>query len=356
MQSSYRIFRIFGISVELHVTFLLFLGLVLLLSVSVLPFFMMVFVVVLVHELFHSLVALRCGVEVHKITLTPIGGLANIDVPENPTKEFLISVSGPLSNFLLIFIALIAAFALNIPLEALFEGLESGTMDILDPADFLGQFILINFMLGAFNMLPGFPMDGGRVFRAFLAFWLDYLQATRIAVFVGRVIALLMIMAGFLIESPWLMVIGLFLLLFGGQELQVLKIKKALEGMRVGDIAVRDVGYVEGSSTLREFMENVASPQQEHYPVTGPDRRVTGVLYMDDLAGIASPDFDRLSAGEVARREFEVLDANLKVDDVLSMIFGKDFFFVVDSGKVVGYLTPARLFDAARFYGIRRPA
>lgn len=208
MIRSFDLFRIFGIPVRVHSSLLLFLLVAgLFLSAGGLVGFLVtvgllaaVFACVLLHELGHSVVALHHGVPVHKITLYPLGGIASLArMPKEPRKEFEITLAGPLVNFLL---------------AALF-----GLGQLVWPNPFLGALIQINLGLGLFNLLPGFPMDGGRLLRAFLARKRPYLDATRIAVEVGRLVAILLGVAGFLLGHPMLVFIAIFIYFAAKAEL-----------------------------------------------------------------------------------------------------------------------------------------
>ena len=372
MQSSYRIFKIFGISVELHFTFVLFLGVIFLRALwdfltlpakadlamqqGIQDFFLLIilFSIVLIHELFHSLTAKHYGIPVPRITLTPIGGLANIELPEDPKKEFLISLAGPMSNFLLLFVIAVAAVAIDMPLSGFFSlAGPQGELNIFNAQNLLNELFWINLMLGVFNLLPGFPMDGGRVLRALLAFWMGYVKATEIAVKVGRLISILLIVLG-LFENPVLLLIGIFLLLSGGQELSVLKLRHSFAGLKLRNIAVQNVRYVSEEATIRDFMGAVASPEQDHYPVVDPTGKVVGVLRISDLRNVSGKDMDGLTVRHVAVKQPDVLDANLDVEESLGTLLSKDFVLIVDAGKVIGYVTPGHLIEASKFYGIAR--
>jgi len=215
--SSVQVFKIFGISIELHITFLIFLLLVVF-DPFLFGFMLLVFSIVLIHELFHSLVALYYKIPVPKITLTPIGGIASIEVPEDPKKEFLISLAGPFSNILFFVLIFVAASVLGIPLEPLSWYFGGGRIDLMDMSSLLSALLWLNFILGAFNLLPGYPMDGGRVFRAFLAFRIDYLKATQIAVNTGKIIAVLISLWGVLSLAPFTFIIGVSCFLQGGRS------------------------------------------------------------------------------------------------------------------------------------------
>jgi len=366
MASSYRIFKVFGISIELHITFLFFLVLLLLFDITSLFLWLMVFMIVLIHELVHSLVAIGFKIKVPSILLTPIGGLSNIDVPEDPKKEFLISFAGPFSNIVMAFTTFLLMYLAGTGLlsyNQFFQVFENGKANFLDPAYILSGFIWLNLTLGLFNLLPGFPMDGGRVFRALMAFWMDYITATQVAVQVGKIIAALVfllglgalgIFTGSYAINPLTMLIGVFLFFSGGQELQMLKIRHALEGMAVRDLAIPNMRYANESMTLQDFIDNVASLDQDHYPVTDVTGKVTGVLHLEDLRDIRKADVRRINVGTAARRSIDVIDAATKTADKLPVLLSKDFVLVVDSGNVIGYITPAHLLDVARFSTIRK--
>ena len=254
---SYGIFKVFGISIELDITFILFLMLVLL-DPPLFGFLIIVFTIVLIHELFHSLMAKHYKIPVQKITLTPIGGIASIEVPEDPKKEYLVSLAGPFSNMLFFAILFLAATALNIPLKSLTWYFQGGGIDLMDPSSLLSGLMWLNFVLGAFNLLPGFPMDGGRIFRAVLAFRMDYVRATQIAVNVGKVIAVLIALWGLASGNIFTVIIAVFLFFAGRQELQILKIRHALSGLSLKEAAVSGYRHVAESVPVREFIQNVA--------------------------------------------------------------------------------------------------
>jgi len=218
---SINLFRVFGIQLAVHASFLLLLayygyegwleggGPGLLWSVSLIVLF---FVCVILHELGHSLMARRFGVKVPRILLLPIGGMAEFDhIPRRPSAELLITAAGPAVNFA-IFGALAVLFGLpkGFPFHPEFEDTLNG----------LGQLLLYwNLVMGVFNLLPVFPMDGGRVLRALLAFKLPYLRATWWAAMVSKILApLLACLAFFYLHQPMLGVLFLFILFVGDAE------------------------------------------------------------------------------------------------------------------------------------------
>jgi Zn-dependent protease len=219
---SINLFKVFGIQLAVHASFILLLvyygydgwvsgGLTgLLWSVGLILLF---FVCVILHELGHSLTARRYGVRVPRILLLPIGGMAEFDrIPRKPSQELLITLAGPAVNFLLV------AVLLPLSWRGLFSTEEITPYSL---ADLVDQLWYANLVMGLFNLLPVFPMDGGRIFRALLAYKLPYLRATYWAVTVGKVLAGLLIVAGLYWQHYMLAVLFAFILFAGNAEYQV---------------------------------------------------------------------------------------------------------------------------------------
>jgi Zn-dependent protease len=221
---SINLFRLFGIQLAVHASFLLLLAYYgwrgwqyggpqgMLWSIGLIVLF---FVCVVLHELGHSLTARRFGVKVPRILLLPIGGMAEMEqIPRRPSTELLITIAGPAVNFVIV--------ALLLPL------VWRETLGLVEPADFslrdiLAQLVWANLIMGTFNLLPVFPMDGGRIFRALLAYRLPYLRATWWAVTVGRVLALVFAaLAVFYFDNPVAGVLFVFIFMAAGTEYRLL--------------------------------------------------------------------------------------------------------------------------------------
>ena len=234
---SINLFRIFGIQLSVHASFVLLLAysgwegwqeggrwLGMLLSILVTVLF---FICVVLHELGHSLTALRYGVRVPRILLMPIGGMAEFDrIPRQPAAELIITINGPLVNFVIVLVLWTLV------------GLPGGTLfnpQFAEPElKGLGQLLLyLNAFMGVFNLLPVFPMDGGRIFRALLATRLPYLQATFWAAKTGQVLAVLL--ATTALYFKWWMPAVLFSFIFivGEAEYKLLKRREQEEAYRV---------------------------------------------------------------------------------------------------------------------------
>ncbi len=226
MKISFRVAKLFNIDIRLHLTFFILPVLVSLVyyhqygfGVGLRAFCLVIFVFlcVLGHELCHSLMAKRYGIAVPEITLYLIGGVASMHrIPRQPKKEFMISIVGPLFNFLL---ALLSYWPLYFLIGN--EKLHNPSLDSWSGT--LANLFWINSVLGLFNLIPAFPMDGGRIFRSVLAFRLDYLQATRISVYLGRVFAIIFFLLGIRKRHVMLIFIAFFVYASASDEFRSIK-------------------------------------------------------------------------------------------------------------------------------------
>ncbi len=232
MKNTVKFGSFFGIPVRIHFTFpliLLAFGLEAGIrggwsdGARAVALVLAVFVCVVLHELGHSLQARRYGIQVRDIVLLPIGGIARAErIPENPKQEIVVAISGPLVNFALAAVFTIVLVARQTPLD--YEN------------DFLFSLLAINIALGTFNLIPAFPMDGGRILRGVLATRMDYLRATRHAKNVGQIIAILFVLVGFM-DSHFIMLplIAVFVF-FGAISEEKMVRMKLLESTKTGDI------------------------------------------------------------------------------------------------------------------------
>jgi Zn-dependent protease len=222
-----RIAKVFGINLYIHWTFwLLPLWIVFFGHESGIVSLWMhllliaaLFGCIVLHELGHALTARHFGIGTRSITLSPLGGIAQLErMSHKPWEEFCIAIAGPLVN---VAIAGVLGFALFAGL-----GIDAQILETL-PGTFVGMLLLVNIVMVVFNMIPAFPMDGGRVLRAILASWMGLLQGTRVAVTVGTIFAVLIGLGGvFLLHNPWMLLIGLFVIWAGHQELQALEMEE----------------------------------------------------------------------------------------------------------------------------------
>jgi Zn-dependent protease len=225
VRDSIRIGSVFGITIRVHVLFLVMLAFFLFSGQqSSALLILLLFGLVFLHELGHSLVAQSMGIRVLDITFWPLGGMARMsEIPEDTRTEALIAVAGPAVNFLLAGLA-----------APLFLFTSVASMDTAPAGQaaafptFLWMFIWINLALGLFNLVPAFPMDGGRILRAFLGRKGDWVEATTRAVRIGRFFALAMIIGGLMIGHCMLPIVGIWLWWVGGQELRAVRLRHGL--------------------------------------------------------------------------------------------------------------------------------
>ncbi len=268
MRWSLHIGRLFGIRLELHVTFVLFLAWIALQqglltgqpghALATVGLMLMVFACVVLHELGHALTARRFGVATRDIVLLPIGGVARLErMPERPSQELLVALAGPAVNVAIAALVLLAMVALGRPpaLAAFGDGV-------------LETLLLVNLVMVAFNLLPAFPMDGGRVLRALLALRLPYARATRIASAVGQAAALLIGVVGlFLLHNGMLALVALFVFIAAGEEQALARRRTSLTGLPVRAAMLTDFHTLDAREPLRRAVEYLMTGSQTEFPV-----------------------------------------------------------------------------------------
>ena len=307
MKWSWRIGTFAGIGVYIHATFLLIIGWVALISwqeshtlVGALfgvVYILLLFGCVVLHEYGHALTARKYGIATRDITLLPIGGVARLErMPDDPRQELWVALAGPAVN-ILIAMMLFVWIILTIDSDAA-NGLEFMSDSLV------ARLMSVNILLAAFNMIPAFPMDGGRVVRALLATRISYTRATQIAAGLGQAVAFVFFLIG-LFYQPWLMLIGLFVWIGAGQEASMVQLKSALHGIPVSRAMLTDFRVITPDNTLREVVELILTGSQQDFPVMDQDR-VVGVLMQNDLLAALAQEGTNLSVADVMRLEFEV--------------------------------------------------
>ena len=285
MKYSFKIGSAWGIPIELHITFILLMVVILVLSYPSLYLFLLVlflFAFVTVHELAHSVVARHYSIKVRKIVLYPIGGVSEIEeIPENPSIEWRMAIAGPLTSFVIgaILLALNQVFSIQNPATALTSSLQTTGNMVLDLAG-------LNLILGAFNLIPAFPMDGGRVFRALLAEHMRFTDATKWAAFIGRMFGILMVMVGVFFDF-WFIIIGVFIYIGASEEAESTIVSTALARVRVKDVMQPEASAVSPDTTLAEAME-VMFKARYHDALVEKDGALFGVVCWDDIKKVTS--------------------------------------------------------------------
>ncbi len=301
MSWSFRLLRVAGIDVKIHVTFLLLLGFYAyqgLLeggptgALASTTFVLLLFLCVLLHEFGHAFAARAYGIRTPDITLLPIGGVARLErMPSTPTQELVVAVAGPLVN---VVIAILLWAGLGFPSRL-------ADFIVFDrPLSSLAiQLLNVNIALVLFNLLPAFPMDGGRVLRALLAMRLDHVKATRIAGRVGQVMAGLFVLAGFvgipglLAPNFFLGLIGIFIFMGAQQEITFAAMRSAVTGLRVADAMITRFQTLPAHMTVAAAAAEALRDIQSVYAVTDDHLRIRGLISRNDLlvagAGAEAP-------------------------------------------------------------------
>jgi Zn-dependent protease len=344
MRWSWRIGRIAGIDVFVHFTFVLLIAWLTFSHYSVhrdvrealvgLAFTLSLFGIIVLHELGHALAARHYGIETRDITLLPIGGVARLDrIPEQPRQELVVALAGPAVN-----VVLAAAHYVGLRLDArLFEVSQAARVG----GDFLIQLFWVNVFLAAFNLLPAFPMDGGRVLRSLLAMRLDYLRATQIAATVGQGMAVLFAIVG-LYYNPFLILIALFVWLGAKQEESLVKLKSSLAGIPVEQVMTTVSQRLRPEEPLARAAEHVLAGFQQDFPIVDAEDRVVGVLSRQDLAAALAAGNQATPVGDLMKREFVTAHPRDTLDVAFTRLQQcrcRSLPVVGDRGRLVGMLT-----------------
>ncbi|HHN48123.1 MAG TPA: site-2 protease family protein [Bacteroidales bacterium] len=288
MQSRYslNLGKPFGIRVSVHWTFSLLILWIVFISVNrglELPqifmhivFVLALFVCVVLHELGHSLAAIKLGGKVSHITLLPIGGMAHMTkMPEKPREEFIVSAAGPLVNVVIAGLLWLYLLFVN-PVD--YEKME---FNVITANNFPLMLLVANLFIVAFNLIPAFPMDGGRLFRSALAIKMSRLKATRIAKDIGQLFAIIFIAAG-LFFNPFLVVIGFFILLGAKGEYEMIKYQDILNNYTVADILSSEYASLEADDMLGKAAEKLISVPDRGFVIT-ENGEFAGILTKNNL-------------------------------------------------------------------------
>lgn len=290
---------------------------------------------VVLHEFGHALTALRFGIRTRSITLLPIGGVAQLErMPEKPAQEFWVAVAGPAVNVAILVLIGVPMWLLG---EPLFIG-DPAAGD-LAPASFAATVVVGNLGLVIFNLIPAFPMDGGRVLRALLAFRLGRVRATRIAAGLGRLIAFGFILLAIWQRQPVLGLIGLFVILGAGAERRAVELQGALRTVRVKDVMRTRFWSLPGDRTVRAAADELLAGG-DHLLFVTRNAAFEKVVTRDELIAAVQ---DGRAEQPLASLEGRTLQPVSPHDDVNDTISGLDasgvgVLPVLDQGLLVGVL------------------
>ena len=345
MRWSWKIGRVAGINVFMHATFLLLIAFIVFISwaqghnvaatIMGVLFVLAIFVCIVLHELGHALTARIYGIRTRDIVLLPIGGVARLErMPENPLEELRVALAGPAVNVVIsiLLFGFIAATGSVPRLQDFFNISISG-------ANFMTRLMAVNAWLVAFNLLPAFPMDGGRVLRALLATRLEYTEATQHAAHVGQAMALLFGFFG-LFYDPFLLFVALFVWMGAEAEAGMVQMRTSLGGIPVQRVMLTEFHTLNPDDKLDKAVELILAGWQQDFPVVFGDR-VLGILTREDLMKSLAQGGTSALVRDAMQRDFQIVDSHDMLDKAVIKLreCGCRSLPVLHSGSLVGILT-----------------
>jgi stage IV sporulation protein FB len=351
--------RVLGTEIRLHLTFLLLLAWIGIAhgmrggvaeAIQGLVFIVLLFGCVLLHEFGHVLAARRYGIATPDITLLPIGGVARLDrIPEKPAEELVVALAGPAVN---VVIALLLLLALGgVPDVAAMAGLEETGHPIA------ARLFWVNVTLVVFNLIPAFPMDGGRVLRALLGWRMGNRRATAIAATIGQALAFGLGLLGLLGGAPLLVFVALFVWLGAGAESQAVQLRELSRGMMAADAMVTRFEALPTGARIADAVELLLRTTQTDFPVLDGAGRLRGVLTRSDMIRALQQGGPEAPVLDAMRRDVPSVAQRAPLEDALrAMQQAAGPIGVTDqAGRLVGLLTPENLGEMLMVEAARPP-
>lgn len=341
MKWSWKIARIAGIDIYIHATFLLLIYLVgisywnqhgtLGAVISGVGFILAIFACVVLHEFGHSLTARRYGIRTRNITLLPIGGVAALEkMPDDPRQEMNVAIAGPAVNFFIAFVLYVYLNLRHVPISAEELSVTGGS--------FVYRLMMVNVFIGAFNLLPAFPMDGGRILRAALAMRMDHAVATRKAASVGQFLAVGMGFLGIL-YNPFLLIIAVFIWFGASMESNAEQLKSILGHATARHAMLSEFHSLSPQDTLARAVELTLAGSQKDFPV-GYHNNLSKVLHHSKLIKGLQEKGEHARISELALQNISTADINEPLEKLLARMQGNpvQMIAVTEGGQVVGLL------------------
>ncbi|MEA3340631.1 MAG: site-2 protease family protein [Chloroflexota bacterium] len=360
MKGSIKLFSVKGIEINVHFTFLLILiwgayrwgvqaGAGVTGALFGVVVTLLLFACVTLHELAHSLTAMRYGVTVRAISLLPIGGVAQMEeMPAKPAQELKMALAGPLTNIAIAALLILICLPLGIRSTMRVEEL-SQVLGTVSWRGLVAYLVSANLILGLFNLIPAFPMDGGRVLRAFLAMRMGQARATAIAVRIGQGLAMLLGLWGFMGGGFTLIFIAIFVYLGADQEGRIVEVKSVLEDMQVRQAMSYPVQTLTPTDRIAKVVELILQGLQADFPVLENDRLVGMLTEGDVLSALHKQGADIL-VGQVMCRQFVVARPQETLVEVQGQMSAARLRSVpvIEGERVVGLLTAQDINEAYR--------
>lgn len=344
MSWSFPIGKLFGSEIRIHVTFLLLLAWIGIshyqqggaqAAVQGLAFILALFACVVAHEFGHALAARRYGIRTPDITLLPIGGLARLErMPEKPGQEIVVALAGPAVN-----VVIAAALILTMNTRFDFEALQS----LDNPAlDFMMRLASVNIFLVLFNLIPAFPMDGGRVLRAVLALWYPRPRATNIAARIGQALAFVFGFVGLIGGNPLLIFIAIFVYLAATAEAQMVGLQDISRNLGVGEAMITRFEALGPQATVGDAAALLLRTTQHEFPVVDGAGKLRGFITRNAMIAALSKSGAGTPVMEAMTGDAPTMPATARLEAALKLLQDRSApaVGVVDrDGKLVGYVT-----------------
>lgn len=344
------LFRVGGTDVRLHPTFLLLLAWIGIVgwmrggapaALSGVVFVALLFVCVLLHEFGHVFAARRYGIETRDITLLPIGGVAALErMPEKPSQEIAVALAGPAVNVAIALVLLAGLSVQGGDMETkTFTDIEKPEMGLM------AQLIAANVSLVVFNLIPAFPMDGGRVLRAILATRMGYVAATRLAASVGQIMAIVLGFLG-LFGNPVLILVAVFVFLAASGEAGFVEARTLTRGLRARDAMITSFAKLGPQSNIGTAADLLLRTTQHEFPVVDGAGRVRGIVTREDIVIALQKEGEGAAILEVMREDVPIVGETTSLSAIFERMQreGTRFVAVTDESQtLVGYLTPENI-------------
>lgn len=358
MSWSFRIGRLAGIDIFVHFTFLILLGWIGISRFLTTQDFvaaalgvgltLAVFFIIVLHELGHALAARSYGIGTKDITLLPIGGVARLErMPEKPAQELVVALAGPAVNVALAAIFGGLSLALGIPLFG---------ADLTSPIHLITLLFQINVGLILFNLLPAFPMDGGRVLRALLAMRTGRVRATQIAARIGQAMAIVFAIVGLLVPGYFMLLLVAIFVWFGAEaEAAAVRTQSGLAGVPVSAVMTREFATVAPDDTLNDAAMQLLHGFQHDLPVAVGER-IVGLLSRRDVEYGMTEFGPNARVMRIMRKDFPVVSPGEPADNAIQALrSGASTVPVLYFGRLVGLITRDNVADFLWLRGMQRP-
>ncbi len=344
MTWSFPVGRLWGTEIRIHSTFFLLLLWIALgayfqggssFAVENLAFILALFACVLAHEFGHILMARRFGISTPDVTLLPIGGMARLErIPEKPMQEIAVALAGPAVNVAIWLVLTIALGA-----KTGMAGLEN----IGDPSQgFLSRLAAVNIFLVLFNMIPAFPMDGGRVVRAAVALWLGRVRATQIAAIAGQALAFLFGFLGLASGNPILVLIAVFVFVAASSENSDVAMRELARNMKAREAMITAYETLSPDDSLQMATAALIRTTQHEFPVRDATGTVVGFLDRNAIFAAVSADGPKPKVSQIMAADFPAVVLTAPLQSALDALFNSKAPAVAVTdrdGTMLGYIT-----------------